>query len=183
MARTRLDRDTAVFEPEIAGNKSIVEDAAPPPPPPVGVDALDLVLDRDELEMLKVFDKSFKLPGLKHGLLKPVCSEDYYPEDDDFESAETYRERTPAEQLQALMKQTESLRVQADEVLEEEPLEEELGGEDAGPPVFDTATRPSSGAHVRTVRRPGSAARPPSQGARPGPSQGQGSRPPRPSRW
>ena len=54
---------------------------APAAPPPADVEQ-DLVLDREELRMLEIFDRSFQLPGLRLGLLKPICSEDYYPEDE-----------------------------------------------------------------------------------------------------
>ena len=151
-----------------ASSRAPIEDVAPPPPPPV--DALDLVLDKDELEMLQIFHRSFKLPGLQHGLLKPVCTDDYFPED-----AADYHEPAAADQLQALMKQTAELRMQADEVLEEEPLED-LASEEPASQVFRTAAPTLSAAPVRTVRRPGSGVRPPSGGSRP-PSQG--SRPPR----
>mmetsp|Transcript_39913 Transcript_39913/g.105449 ORF Transcript_39913/g.105449 Transcript_39913/m.105449 type:complete len:162 (+) Transcript_39913:71-556(+) len=158
MARTRHPSDAAFdHEPACAAE----HDSQPPPPP---VDPLDLVLDREELEMLKIFHRSFKLPGLQFGLLKPVCYEDYYPEDEAHD--------TPApDHLQALLKQTAELQLHAGGVLgDDEPLEE-LMEEEEDVPVFQTSVRPaSSGAPVRTVRttgRPGSGARPPSQGSRP----------------
>jgi hypothetical protein len=46
-----------------------------------------LALDADELRMLKIFHKSFNLPGLRYGLVNPVLSEDYYPEEEEEEAA------------------------------------------------------------------------------------------------
>ena len=48
----------------------------PRPPDDVGD---PLPLDREELEMLAVFHKSFNLPGLRYGLVTPVAKDDYYP--------------------------------------------------------------------------------------------------------
>ena len=162
MARSTSIEEKAIHNAHAMGSSADV----PGPPAP---EALDLVLDREELEMLQVFHRSFKLPGLRHGLLKLVCSEDYYPEEEEeapqlpSEGAvpARYHEPTAAERLEALRKQTEALRVQADEVLEEE--EEAILEEEVTPPppaVRQEAGRPSSsGAHVRVVRA-SSAARP-----------------------
>ena len=57
-------------------------------PDTLGAVDTDLVLDRDELEMLKVFHRSFNLPGLRHGLVNPVCREDYYPPEEEAEAAQ-----------------------------------------------------------------------------------------------
>ena len=153
-----MARSTSVEEKAIHNAHAMGSSAdAPAPPAP---EALDLVLDREELEMLQVFHRSFKLPGLRHGLLKLVCSEDYYPEEEEAPQLPSegaaparYHEPTAAERLEALRKQTEALRVQADEVLEEE---EAILEEDVTPPppaVRQEAGRPSSsGAHVRVVR-------------------------------
>ena len=154
-------------------------------------DREDLVLDREELRMLEIFDRSFQLPGLRLGLLNPVCSEDYYPEDE-FEADEDAPQQqpppaptrpqpaqataqpppqrppqrqprpkpppepSPADELRALLAQTEALKVHTEEVLEEEirPEAEESG-----------SARPSSGAYVRTVR-PHSASSRPNSGRR-----------------
>lgn len=142
---------------------------APAAPPPADVEQ-DLVLDREELRMLEIFDRSFQLPGLRLGLLKPICSEDYYPEDeweeeeqegaqpgpastsrrspDGHPSAQRHRrppppEPTPADDLRALLTETQRLHLQVDEVLEEEiqPMEEP-----------EPISRPTSGAPVRSVR-------------------------------
>ena len=170
---TPMARSTSVEEKAIHNAHAMGSSAdAPAPPAP---EALDLVLDREELEMLQVFHRSFKLPGLRHGLLKLVCSEDYYPEEEEAPQLPSegaaparYHEPTAAERLEALRKQTEALRVQADEVLEEEEILEE---EPTPPPpaVRQEAGRPSSsGAHVRVVR-PSSAARTAPLGTRPPP--------------
>lgn len=45
--------------------------------------AEDLLLDREELEMLRVFHRSFNLPGLRLGLVNPVCHDDFFPPDED----------------------------------------------------------------------------------------------------
>ena len=147
---------------------------APAAPPPADVQQEDLVLDRDELRMLDIFDRSFQLPGLRLGLLKPICSEDYYPEDEWEEEEETEgahhgqpaaslprpspdahpppqrhrrppppAEPTPADDLRALLAETQRLHAQVDEVLEEEihTMEEP-----------EPIARPTSGAPVRSVR-------------------------------
>ena len=71
----------------------------PPPqraaPPPPNDDALTLPLDADELRMLDVFHKSFNLPGLRHGLVRPVLDVDYYPPDDDFEDDDEQQQPEP----------------------------------------------------------------------------------------
>ena len=54
-------------------------------PPPPNDEALTLPLDQEELRMLSIFHKSFNLPGLRFGLVRPVIEDDYYPPDDDFE--------------------------------------------------------------------------------------------------
>ena len=76
MARSTSIEEKAIHNAHAMGSSADV----PGPPAP---EALDLVLDREELEMLQVFHRSFKLPGLRHGLLKLVCSEDYYPEEEE----------------------------------------------------------------------------------------------------
>mgnify|MGYP006167550955 CR=1 FL=1 len=135
----------------------------------------DLVLDRDELDMLEIFHRSFNLPGLRLGLVRPICSDDYFPEDeaevDDVEgepsAPQPPPEPTAADELAQLLAQTSMLRSEVDEVLtvDEEDVVEEVE-------EMVTTKLPSvAGTHVRSVRRPGSGARPPSRptssGARP----------------
>ena len=84
---------------------------------------LDLVLDREDLDALRIFHKSFNLPGLRFGLLNPICSDDYYPED---ETAVPAVDREPW--ISQLPAQTESLITRANALLlgEEVPEEEEV---------------------------------------------------------
>ena len=44
-----------------------------------------LMLDRDEMQMLEAFHRSFNLPGLKHGLVRAMCEEDWLPPEEDEE--------------------------------------------------------------------------------------------------
>ena len=133
---------------------------APQPPTPLESERapeLDLLLDQEELDMLAVFHKSFNLPGLRLGLVKPVLEVDYYPPDDDFEDAEPpppepaadagaireeWDEPDYADQLAALRAQTAALQLQADRMLP--AAEDEAWVPDA------STSRP----HSRSVRRP-----------------------------
>lgn len=151
MARSRVAEGADV----VGRCPDSAESNHPAPPPPL--DPLDLVLDRDELEMLEVFHRSFNLPGLRHNLLKPICHEDYFPTEEDC------HEPSAAEQLQILMKRTTELKLEADEVLEE-AIEDE---EDVEQPLT-MESRPSSAAPVRSIRRPTSGSQQPARsGARP----------------
>ena len=56
-------------------------DGVPVPPPPPTEEVLPL--DKEELDMLAIFHKSFNLPGLRHGLVRPVLDTDYFPEEEE----------------------------------------------------------------------------------------------------
>ena len=105
----------------------------PRPPDDVGVEYSDpLLLDREELEMLAVFHKSFNLPGLRYGLVTPVAKEDYYPPEEHNPNAD----QPPAVQagLQAQARTSDLLR-QAGELLggdAAEDIEEEIAGTPEG---------------------------------------------------
>lgn len=77
MGATRDPRDRASFVTETADRQ------LPPPALVPSPDELTLPLDREELRMLEIFHKSFNLPGLRFGLVRPVADEDYYPPDDE----------------------------------------------------------------------------------------------------
>jgi len=99
------------------------------PPVDDGDPEMDLVLDREELEMLKVFHRSFNLPGLRHGLLNPVCKEDYYPPEEGEDP------QAVAVQHRVAAGRTSSLLEQAAQLLGDEPgeaIEEEIAGEGHG---------------------------------------------------
>ena len=85
---------------------------APPSPDPTLEETLPL--DKDELRQLEIFHRSFNLPGLRLGLVRPVCTEDYLPEEDESargaSSCET--ESEAARELSALLAQTHGLREQ-----------------------------------------------------------------------
>jgi hypothetical protein len=126
----------------------------------------DLVLDRDELQMLEIFHRSFNLPGLRLGLVRPHCSEDYFPEEEGAaaeHAAGFVEEETDAHtaELRNILHRTEQLRLEADSVLTVE--EEEVVDETCEEAYVPTA-RPSARAHVRSVRpsssRPSSGTRP-----------------------
>lgn len=174
------------------------------PPPVAAHDAeLTLAIDAEEMRMLEIFHRSFNLPGLRLGLVKPVISEDYYPPDeDDFEpdpdeeeaaappparaapaaAAAPRRQRAPAYQepdraaeLNALLAQTKGLRLEVDQTLAGEVADEVV--EEAI--ELEGATAPGAGAHQRQVRaqRPSSGSRPHSAaGSRP--QSAAGSKPP-----
>ena len=55
-----------------------------------------LVLERDEMQMLEAFHRSFNLPGLKLGLVRAVCEEDWLPPEDDAE--DTFESLSPPQQ-------------------------------------------------------------------------------------
>lgn len=99
------------------------------PPLDDGNVELDLVLDREELDMLKVFHRSFNLPGLRHGLLNPVCKDDYFPPEEGDEH------QAVAVQHRAAAAHSSSLLEQAAQLLGDEPgeaIEEEIIGEGHG---------------------------------------------------
>jgi len=95
-------------------------------PTPPAADALDMPLDKDELDMLAIFHKSFNLPGLRHGLIRPVLSTDYYPEEEDEEEQPAaqqrdqrrseprarYEEPSAASQLNELLRNTRNLHLE-----------------------------------------------------------------------
>lgn len=117
---------------------------------------VDLPLDQEELDMLAIFHKSFNLPGLRLGLVKPVLEGDYYPPDEDFadeappepvaEAQDVWEEPSFADELAALRAETQALTMRASAML---PAEE------AWVPEERQAARP----HSRSVRRPGSGRR------------------------
>eukprot|EP00962_Isochrysis_galbana_P055388 scaffold27151_cov163-Isochrysis_galbana.AAC.2 len=115
------------------------------PPPEVGTE--DLVLDAADLRALKIFHESFKLPGLRLGLLTPVCRDDYYP--DDFEEVGA----APSAFLQHQANATQSLLQQAQVMLGEMDIAEEVVGESAAP----HASRHRSAAPLRGSVKPRSA--------------------------
>lgn len=128
---------------------------------------LDLVLDREDLEALRVFHKSFNLPGLRFGLLNPICSDDYYPED---ETAVPAVDREPW--ISQLPAQTESLITRANALLLGEEVPEEEVVEDVVDEGMEEEVGPASASWSRTVHsrsvRPhsGSHSRPTSGGIR-----------------
>lgn len=90
-------------------------------PPPA--DALDMPLDKEELDMLAIFHKSFNLPGLRHGLLRPVLATDYYPEEEEEEQPAVqqrrsepprarYEEPSAASRLNDLLRNTRNLHLE-----------------------------------------------------------------------
>ena len=94
----------------------------PRPPDDVGD---PLPLDREELEMLAVFHKSFNLPGLRYGLVTPVAKDDYYPpeeHDTNADQSEAVRAglRAQARTSDLLRQASELLGGEAAEVIEEE---------------------------------------------------------------
>eukprot|EP00966_Prymnesium_polylepis_P168633 3899470-Prymnesium_polylepis.2 len=46
-------------------------------------ESTDLVLEREDLEALRIFHRSFNLPGLRLGLINPVCADGYFPKEDE----------------------------------------------------------------------------------------------------
>ena len=135
----------------------------------VGFDTDPLVLDKEELEMLQTFHRSFNLPGLRYGLVTPVAKEDYYPPDE----AEASAAQRQAVQAQArtsdLLRQASTLLGGDDEPVE--AIEEEIADEadaqsdllrwmaqpNAAPPPQQRPPRfqvSSSAVPVRTESRP-----------------------------
>ena len=124
--------------------------------------------------MLKIFHKSFNLPGLRHGLVRPVLEDDYYPPDFEEEpprpaasssggggSSGARRSRRPvyeepdrAAELQALLQQTRAMHLDVDRTLAgevAETIDDEAIGEELEP------ASAAAHAHQRQVlRRPGS---------------------------
>lgn len=98
----------------------------PRPPEDVGVEYSDpLLLDREELEMLAVFHKSFNLPGLRYGLVTPVAKEDYYPPEEHNPNADQPQAvqaglRAQARTSDLLRQASELLGGEAAEAIEEE---------------------------------------------------------------
>ena len=70
--------------PRDGGFSEAFDEAARHAAPP-NAEELVLPLEPDEMRMLQIFHKSFNLPGLRLGLVRPVAEEDYYPPDEEFE--------------------------------------------------------------------------------------------------
>ena len=120
----------------------------------------DLVLDREDLEALHIFHRSFNLPGLRLGLINPVCADDYFPKEeqdvgtDDVSPAidrEPWIDDLPSQLAAALPQQTESLLQQAEALLNPtEEIDEDISDSPAAPaePAYGSDSRP----HSRTIR-------------------------------
>jgi len=118
------------------------------PPPDVGSE--DLVLDAADLRALHIFHTSFNLPGLRLGLVNPVCRDDYFP--DDFEE-----EGAAASALQHQASRTQTLLEQAQAVLGEMDIAEEVEVE-AAPARSSRSAVPVRGSvkpRSATMQRPG----------------------------
>eukprot|EP00327_Prymnesium_parvum_P006711 CAMPEP_0182819252 /NCGR_PEP_ID=MMETSP0006_2-20121128/12475_1 /TAXON_ID=97485 /ORGANISM="Prymnesium parvum, Strain Texoma1" /LENGTH=175 /DNA_ID=CAMNT_0024945805 /DNA_START=18 /DNA_END=546 /DNA_ORIENTATION=+ len=96
-------------------------------------DSTDLVLEKDELEMLRIFHRSFNLPGLRLGLINPVCADDYFPTEETMVAHEEATvaheplEAFPAQLAEALPQQTAALLKRAEAVLNPtEEIDEEI---------------------------------------------------------
>lgn len=169
------------------GGAASIDLSDEPRPLPQPDAELTLPLDADELRMLEVFHKSFKLPGLRLGLVKPVLDEDYYPPDEDFDEhpgadalppprtdserrgvstaaaplpkRPAYEEPDMNGELTALLQQTRAMRVDADHVLtgEDAPTIDDEAIVDEPEPIMQAAA-----AHQRQIRRPGSSGSKPS---------------------
>lgn len=110
----------------------------------------DLVLEKEELEMLRIFHRSFNLPGLRLGIINPVCVDDYFPEEEG--GASRAPEDDAAAQLAAVRPQTEDLLERAAALLS---LNEEITEEIVDSPFSQNeASQMASGSrpHSRTVR-------------------------------
>ena len=105
------------------------------PRPPDHVGGADpLPLDREELEMLAVFHKSFNLPGLRYGLVTPVAKDDYYPPEEHNTNADQSEAvqaglRAQARTSDLLRQASELLGGEAAEVIEEEITSTPDGGQ------------------------------------------------------
>ncbi|KAL1519807.1 hypothetical protein AB1Y20_023314 [Prymnesium parvum] len=125
-------------------------------------DSTDLVLEKDELEMLRIFHRSFNLPGLRLGLINPVCADDYFPTEETMVAHEEATvaheplEAFPAQLAEALPQQTAALLKRAEAVLNPtEEIDEEIQvspvGKETRIPLSQfepSGSRP----HSRTVR-------------------------------
>ena len=126
----------------------------------------DLVLEREELEMLRTFHRSFNLPGLRLGLINPICADDYFPKEeqevavDNMQAPAVDREPwiddLPSQLAAALPQQTESLLQQAEALLNPtEEIDEEISDSPAAPadPAYGGGLHGSdSRPHSRTIR-------------------------------
>jgi hypothetical protein len=141
------------------------------PRPPDDVGATDpLPLDREELEMLAVFHKSFNLPGLRYGLVTPVAKDDYYPPEEHNTNADQSEAlqaglRAQARTSDLLRQASELLGGEAAEVIEEEITSTPDGGQSElarwmAQPESEPRRSPqvrrcnSSAAPIRTESRP-----------------------------
>ena len=139
----------------------------PRPPDDVGD---PLPLDREELEMLAVFHKSFNLPGLRFGLVTPVAKDDYYPPEEHDTNADQSEAvqaglRAQARTSDLLRQASELLGGEAAEVIEEEITSTPDGGQSElarwmAQPESEPRRNPqvrrgnSSAAPIRTESRP-----------------------------
>ena len=141
------------------------------PRPPDDVGGADpLPLDREELEMLAVFHKSFNLPGLRYGLVTPVAKDDYYPPEEHDTNADQSEAvqaglRAQARTSDLLRQASELLGGEAAEVIEEEITSTPNGGQSElarwmAQPESEPRRSPqvrrgnSSAAPIRTESRP-----------------------------
>jgi hypothetical protein len=129
------------------------------PRPPDDVGATDpLPLDREELEMLAVFHKSFNLPGLRYGLVTPVAKDDYYPPEEHNTNADQ-SEAVQARTSDLLRQASELLGGEAAEVIEEEITSTPDGGQSElarwmAQPESEPRRSPQVAMPIRTESRP-----------------------------
>ncbi|KAL3894173.1 MAG: hypothetical protein SGPRY_013878, partial [Prymnesium sp.] len=120
---------------------------------PGGSICTDLVLEREELRMLQIFHRSFNLPGIRLGLVNPVCTDDYFP------AEEVPHERGPLETLPAQLesvlprradcKQTEDAAQPSEEIeIAEEICDTPSPDELCSQQPASVGSRP----HSRTIR-------------------------------
>ena len=163
--------------PRDGGFSEAFDEAARHAAPP-NAEELILPLEPDEMRMLQIFHKSFNLPGLRLGLVRPVAEEDYYPPDEEFEEEQPQRAPPPASgsnrraagsraphgateepdrasELAALLQRTRAMHLTTDQVLagadaDALTIDDEAIADEPDPP-------PVAAAHQRQVlRRPGS---------------------------
>ena len=94
-------------------------------------ESTDLVLDREDLEALRIFHRSFNLPGIRLGLINPVCADDYFPSEErigvDVEpSVDREPWGGPPSPVNLLPAQSADLLTRADMVLGADEIDEDI---------------------------------------------------------
>uniref|UniRef100_A0A7S3ATQ5 Uncharacterized protein n=1 Tax=Haptolina ericina TaxID=156174 RepID=A0A7S3ATQ5_9EUKA len=138
-------RETDALTRELAAVRVSARDADEP------AGSTDLVLEREDLEALQIFHRSFNLPGIRLGLINPICADDYFPAEEQVDEEPPAVDREPwiegPPPLAQLGTHTEELLQQANALLGADEVAEEIDAHESSP-AYGTDSRP----HSRSIR-------------------------------